>query len=131
MEMVLARPVWLALRVAERGWAAELLVAWIRRLVCLLPHPKRVPKGLSSRWRFHFVCRQQPRLFIASSKPQLRIDAFDHTVVSVFEAKLSEPRSRNCQVGFFAERKGETGRCLDVRICSEDLVPIKIGRAHV
>src|SRR3546814_5232536 len=44
------------------------------------------------------------------------------------------PRSRNCQVGFFAERKGETGRCLDVRICSEDLVPIIIfttDRHHV
>src|SRR3546814_19642117 len=94
-------------------------------LGCLRRHPKQVSKGLRSLWRFHFVCRQQPRLFISSSKPQLRIDAFDHTVVSVFEAKLSEHRSRNCQVGFFAERKGETGRCLDVRICSEDLVDRK------
>src|SRR3546814_343680 len=96
--------------------------------------PKQVSKVLRILWRYHFVCRQQPRLFISSSKPQLRIDAFDHTVVSVFEAKLSEPRSRNCQVGFFAERKGETGRCLDVRICSEDLVPIIIfttDRHHV
>src|SRR3546814_1634662 len=77
-------------------------------LGCLRRHPKQVSKGLRSLWRFHFVCRQQPRLFISSSKPQLRIDAFDHTVVSVFEAKLSEPRSRNCQVGFFAERKGRS-----------------------
>src|SRR3546814_14200522 len=61
-------------------------------LGCLRRHPKQVSKGLRSLWRFHFVCRQQPRLFISSSKPQLRIDAFDHTVVSVFEAKLSEPR---------------------------------------
>src|SRR3546814_14884351 len=109
-QTVLPRPVWVALREPERGWAAELLVAWTRRLGCLRRHPKQVSKGLRSLWRFHFVCRQQPRLFISSSKPQLRIDAFDHTVVSVFEAKLSEPRSRNCQVGFFAELGGASCR---------------------
>src|SRR3546814_6660587 len=106
-QTVLPRPVWVALREPERGWAAELLVAWTRRLGCLRRHPKQVSKGLRSLWRFHFVCCQQPRLFISSSKPQLRIDAFDHTVVYVFEAKLSEPRSRNCQVGRSEEHTSE------------------------
>src|SRR3546814_2186536 len=92
-QTVLPRPVWVALREPERGWAAELLVAWTRRLGCLRRHPKQVSKGLRSLWRFHFVCRQQPRLFISSSKPQLRIDAFDHTVVSVFEARSEEHTS--------------------------------------
>src|SRR3546814_11469518 len=118
-QTVLPRPVWVALREPERGWAAELLVAWTRRLGCLRRHPKQVSKGLRSLWRFHFVCRKQPRLFISSSKPQLRIDAFDPTVVSVLDAKLSAPRSRNCQVGFFDERTGATGRCIDVRHWSE------------
>src|SRR3546814_6795153 len=67
-QTVLPRPVWVALREPERGWAAELLVAWTRRLGCLRRHPKQVSKGLRSLWRFHFVCRQQPRLFISSSK---------------------------------------------------------------
>ena len=122
----LPRPVWAAIREPERGWAAELLAAWACRLDCLRRHPKQVSKGLRSLWGFHFGCRQQPRFFIFSSKPQLCVDAFDHTVVAVFETKLSETGSRHCQVGFFTKRKGETGRCLDIRICSEDLVPIII-----
>src|SRR3546814_17451551 len=96
-QTVLPRPVWVALREPERGWAAELLVAWTRRLGCLRRHPKQVSKGLRSLWRFHFVCRQQPRPFISSSKPQLRIDAFDHTVVRSEERRVGKECVSTCR----------------------------------